>query len=751
MDANLRAFHHILDQYSCVISGVVQHFSGSHLIDSLKNPLAPGNSHSNLTVNEDTVWGCNVSVKNNPKTPGEFDLIASFTLDKGNVTEANLGLSLTFSSWSIHHYVLMPAALYNGNRFESRRMKYPPILKDPQDIGPDIPTIISDVPRLNIHPGPSRVQQLTRDPSTPAIGFHSPESGLGFWLLTEQSTRLGDSGIDIVESDSREQATISISAPGIRRDVRYTIGDTQKPCADRGANFQTGDTVVIRVKLFFFPCPQIQDLFNTFFRIRKAMTSEILWKNMLPFSSAWSILEEKYNRDNWDEKLGYYSVGLRDDFVYSHWQIGWVGGLMSTYPLLMDGTAISQERAMRTFDFVLPAGQDLSGFFHGCGKGGEWFGDNFADITQKWLLIRKNADALYFLFKQFMLLQKRSPSWKPKNTWEESARRCADAFVRLWDRYSQFGQFIDTQTGDIIVGGSASAAIAPAGLALAWQFYGDADYLRVATASGQYFYDQFTRKGYTTGGPGEILQCPDSESAFGLLESFVVLYEVTQDNAWLEKACDQANQCATWCVPYDFDFPPGSTFGLLDMRTTGSVYANVQNKHSAPGICTLSGDSLFKLFRATGNQRYLELIREIAHSLPQYLSRADRPISAMPPGWMNERVEMSDWLEPVGEIFYGSCWCEVSLMLTCMEIPCLYLQPDTGLVCAIDHIQAEIVENSTTQIKVRLTNPTAFPAEVKCLVENSSKTSIPLGQNALWGCQRIHLEPHQILIQEFAK
>jgi hypothetical protein len=181
------------------------------------------------------------------------------------------------------------------------------------------------------------------------------------------------------------------------------------------------------------------------------------------------------------------------------------------------------------------------------------------------------------------------------------------------------------------------------------------------------------------------------------------------------------------------------------------VYANVQNKHSAPGICTLSGDSLFKLFRATDDKRYLELITEMAHNLPQYLSRHDHPISGMPAGWMSERVEMSDWLEPIGEIFYGSCWCEVSNMLVYMEIPGLYVQIDTGLVYAIDHIETSVVENTPLHLAVRVTNPTAFPAKVKVLAENSKDTAHPLGQNALIGCQRIVLDPHQEIVITFKK
>lgn len=90
-------------------------------------------------------------------------------------------------------------------------------------------------------------------------------------------------------------------------------------------------------------------------------------------------------------------------------------------------------------------------------------------------------------------------------------------------------------------------------------------------------------------------------------------------------------------------------------------------------------------------------------------------------------------------------------MLTCMEIPGLYVQPDTDLVCAIDHIQSDIVENSQNRLVIRLTNPTQFPADVKCLVEKSIETTVPLGQNALFGCPRIHLEPYQTVLQEFAK
>ncbi len=197
-------------------------------------------------------------------------------------------------------------------------------------------------------------------------------------------------------------------------------------------------------------------------------------------------------------------------------------------------------------------------------------------------------------------------------------------------------------------------------------------------------------------------------------------------------------------APYDFSWPQGAEFGRLNMSTLGTVFANVQNKHSAPGICTLSGDTLFKLYRATGNSVYLELMRDIAHSLPQYVSRRDRAIRSseggreLPSGWVNERVNLSDWEGEamVGGVFYGSCWSEVSVMLTYAEIPGLYVQPDIGFFLTTDHIEVERTDRSDERFSLLVHNPTEFKATVKIFSEFSTDMSTPLGQNGLYDCQR---------------
>jgi hypothetical protein len=80
-------------------------------------------------------------------------------------------------------------------------------------------------------------------------------------------------------------------------------------------------------------------------------------------------------------------------------------------------------------------------------------------------------------------------------------------------------------------------------------------------------------------------------------------------------------------------------------------------------------------------------------------------------------------------------------MLTWIEVPGLYVQPDTGLVCAIDHIDARRVSAGNGHVEIELTNPTSYAARVRTLVETSTAAGQPLGLNALLDCPVIALAP----------
>lgn len=656
-----------------------------------------------------------------------------FRLLKGQEKNAAVSVNLDFDSWEKSGYVLFPAAVYNGNRYEFRRIAYSPKLNDVRDIGAQKPIIISDVPRLNINDGPSFIQERSGSMSLPAIGTY--HQGNVFFLVTRQANAWGDFGMNFEEKRSGG-CEISLMSPLVRERYRYEIADNMKASNDQPADFNEGDEVSFDFFIVKRESVKLQSLFSTFFDIRKDYCKTNQEQVLIyPFSECYSTIEAKFNEQNFVPQWGYYSVGMRENFLQD-WQIGWTGGMISTYPLLFSENPQTIQNVLANFDWLFPDGIAPSGFFWDSGEQGDkWYGGDIRrPMTANWHLIRKSGDALYYIMKQFDLMQKRGIAVKP--AWHDGTRTVADAFVRLFTEWGQFGQFVDSRTGDVIVGGSTSGAIVPAALTLASRYFDNAEYLSIARLSAEKMYSEYISKGISCGGPGDAMQNPDSESWYAMLESFMVLYDQTKEEKWLQYAIETAEQFSTWVMAYDYKFPTDCLLGRLDMKTTGAVFANTQNKHGAPGICTHSGLALLRLYRATHNPLYLQLLAQITQSIPQYMSHKDRNVGGMPAGWVSERISTTDWLEGIGEIMKGSTWSETALLLSTVELPSVYIDKGNDVAIAFDALN--IVRLNEKQLKV--TNPTSYESMFKVYVENMREPYMPWEENSMYEIKNIRLK-----------
>jgi len=199
-------------------------------------------------------------------------------------------------------------------------------------------------------------------------------------------------------------------------------------------------------------------------------------------------------------------------------------------------------------------------------------------------------------------------------------------------------------------------------------------------------------------------------------------------------------------MSYDYVFPVNSLFGRMNMKATGAVFANTQNKHGSPGICTHSGLALLRLYRHTGNDFYLRLLKEIAHSIPQYMATNERHIDGLQPGWINERVSTTDWFEGIGEVFPGSTWAETALLLTIVELPGVYVDLEKKSAVAFDHVEVQYVSGKTNSARIKLKNPTQKTVAVTIVAENNQAKSIPWKENSLFGKQKTVLQPGEAKI-----
>ena len=566
--------------------------------------------------------------------------------------DARFSLTVGFPEWEDDAYIFLPACAYDGNRFRRTRMKYPPMYGT-SDLGEAPIPLLSDVPALNPD-GSGKIEVTSGDLSVPCFGIFFREKKKAFFLFTEQACKGKNLGFAV------EKGSVTVQFPVIRSQC-YRMCRMDEPSRDSGISVQRGEEVRIKLQIKDFDCGDLSAFFGLFFENRRCVLSDRPCENGYT-RELWHMMETHMNRDNFSGE--YYAE------ISKKWQCGWVGGGMSSLPLLKHGEALSRERAVQTIDFMT-SHMSPAGFFYGMIENGEISDDGFGHEHMKHaLLIRKNGDALYFLFKHFDVIT-------PKESWISAAKTCADAFVRLYRRYRDFGQFVNLETGEMTFGGTASGASAIGALVRAWQYFGNEEYLEVAKLAGEKYDSDFIKRGMTYGGPGEALCAPDSESAYAMTESMVLLYEATKEKKWLKYAVDSLHLLSSWIMPYAYRFPEDSELGRLQINTVGSVFANVQNKHSAPGFCTASGDAVYKIYRYTGNQKYLELLRDVVFCLPQCVSTEARPLYSwdreprkLPVGWINERINTSDWegARRIGQVFYGSCWCETSLMLSFSEI-----------------------------------------------------------------------------------
>lgn len=681
-----------------------------------------------VVTDQGAEWKLSVQKQAVPTEPDATDYELTWTLEKGSAKSIGVGVDFIFRDWTIDNYVFVPAIVYDGNRFSVKDVAYPPYWYDKKEWRKDMPTTTTVQPTLGgAGSGAAKIELTTGNASTPLMAFYAPAKKKGWIVQTTQGNCNGDHGLTISENERKTESTFSIISPAVRE--KRAVGSGFAESGDKAVDYKPGDATSIRFRVYTFHAKKLGDLYRRFMKARKGY-NQAERKEVLPFSETWKLVNNLYQTERWDEEINMYwlsKVGANTSWNFI-WQLGWVGGGQNTLPIMMRGGEQGKERAKKNIEVIVSKSQARSGLFNTYGNGKEFASFGFGSpLKNNESLVRSQGDWLYMALRQFNYME--SEGEIVPTHWKSALQKQADAFVRLWEREGQFGQFVDVETGEICIGNSTAGAIVCGGMALASQTYSNLKYLEVAKQAGRKYYTDYVQKGYTTGGPGEILSTPDSESAFALFEAYMILYEVTEEKEWLIYASELLPICASWTVSYDFDFPPRSAMGKIGARSCGAFWASVANKHGAPAICTWSGDCLLKYYRATGDWQALDLLTDIAHGVPQYVSRTDRPIGNMPPGSACERVNLSDWegKDQVGGNIFASCsWVEAAVALTVTQLPGIYVQPDKDVLAVFDNIRAEKVSAEKGRYILRLVNPTRFPAEVTIFCETEEEAKIPL-------------------------
>lgn len=629
-------------------------------------------------------------------------------------------------------YVFIPACAYDGNRFDSVSRAYPPFYLE-NEFGVNRPTLITDLPRLS-KDGNSLMEVTTGDMATPCVGVYNKLTHTAFFVFFSQQCRGLNLGVTISERGG--VLCIKLMAPSKRSKWYCWLNDTPGmyspfPMIDPPMSVRNGNLLTVSHQVVTRDCADVEEFFRIFFdeRCGRIVEPEV---SELPFSEVFKIIEENKNRLNFDEAEQFYTVAITEPPVCygrtGRWTPGWTGGGTMTMPLLYYGSELSKQRALSTLEFVTTVQSDF-GYFYGVKAYDGIHHDCYGMYEEKYsaVFIRKHSDLAYFLFKQLEEMKKLGITIPQKL--ENCAKKAVDALVNTFERYGEIGQFVNGETGEILVGGTTAGGVALGALALASRWFGDIKYLRTAEMLGELYYERYIKNGIINGGQAESMAAPDSEGAVGTLEGYITMFECTGAELWKRVAIAVGHQLASWVVSYDYVFPATSELARIGVKASGSVFANIQNKHAAPGFGTYSASGYFKLYRATQDERYLMEMRRITRFIPQVMSKTGEDIigwgnDPLRKGFICERVNLSDWETPdrIGEVYNSSNWPEICPLLSMTETPGIYVDKTKGKAYAIDYMDVSLADGVLT-----ITNKHACDAFVTVLAEDDVERAQPLG------------------------
>ncbi len=567
-------------------------------------------------------------------------------------------------------YVIAPGAMYDGNRMLVSKQTYCPEAPT-EGVNANGPLLQVDIPRLTLDTN-YRTEFAANAFSMPVVGIFDPVQKAGFLVGIEVYGVWGVTGVNLITIPG-EPVSVEICLP-VRRKRRYRFCDWIDT-AEVGMNLAPGQTVTGRVTLIRVSASTIPEFVACVAEYGYEHRGQEPRRPSLSFHQCAALIEDKFNAFNWDEKNGFYRSGINPRARYAV-QSGWVSGGVTIVSMIGSDNPVSRQRALRMLDVFCRDALSPSGYFHGGHDGEKWFSVGFRRPNcRTFSLVRRPLECARDVLKCLALLRDQGEALQPH--WEAAARRNLDAACGTVARFGHLGYNIDFETGDVQWGDSTCGAFGIEPLVRGAAWFGEPRYLETAETLASYYCEHFLARGITCGGVGDALTAADSESNYALLAGLVHLHAATGKPHHLAWAREAADLFCTWVLSYDAILPEGTPLARLGIQPRGAVFANTQNQHGAPGICTASGEALLGLYQVTGEERYLRVLEDITQCIPQMIvQKGQEEIwGEIPPGSISERLMTMDGLEPNGHTAQMSTWPETSMLLAVRELPARFRDP----------------------------------------------------------------------------
>jgi hypothetical protein len=645
----------------------------------------------------------------------------------------------------------IPGLLYYGNRADViKDMPYCPYLtlEEMRKLGCDRKEVrvTDNIPRIDKGTD-YQIEALATTATAPEVGVLNLKMNEGFLFGADPFSPLGTTGLRYLADPRDGRHEIVYGFPGVRA-RRYRMCSRWDTPPDRGAQIASGTTVRGTFSISSLATTGVPGLLQAFREVRARYRKGQEVPNVLPFSHAYKLIEEKRNTYCWREDHGYYRMGIENN-EFNHVQMS-LWGMSTVYVMLGSGDELTRQRALRMLNFMLAGGQAPSGLFYGMFNGDHWMPapgwmnlpnppagtrvtlgqptPGYRDPANYMAaLSRYTTDTNRWGLKILPQLNGQDGAGELRARLEKSLEKAMDALQTVWRRDHDIGYLLDPASTEILWHGATVGTQAIGNLALGSQRLNRPDFLATAKQMADYYYCHRVLVGETYGGWCDIMNSLDSTSCGDLIDSFVILYEVTREDVYLDFARQAADLMATWVLAFNVPYPRGTMFARLKIHPLGAITASVQNLVGTPGMAVDSGSCLLRLYEYTGDVFYLELLRDILRTCPQMIVRKAGTWGKLVVGSATECLNASDHLADRGEAYLADCgWVQEAMMAAYVDVPGVYVEPEHRRITVIDHVEARFDGKK----QVAITNATDYPAAVKVRIRGGKEevVSIPAHQ-----------------------
>lgn len=193
-----------------------------------------------------------------------------------------------------------------------------------------------------------------------------------------------------------------------------------------------------------------------------------------------------------------------------------------------------------------------------------------------------------------------------KPEWLSFGLGLCDFFVTHSDEQGRFGK-LWTQAGTCVDWHGTVGCFILLPLLHAYRMTQKTAYLERAVRGFNYYVTHDLNRIECTAGALDT-HCIDKETCWPLLASALDLYEMTNEQAYLNTATLAGYYTLSWMFHYDALYPQDSDFARYGYRTLGATAVSTQHHHLDPWGALLCRDWL-RLYQHTGDARWLTRAR----------------------------------------------------------------------------------------------------------------------------------------------